>query len=81
MNKARTTTGWKVAEIADIGHKLQQNYKSGEGPSTFAALKEKHAQKKAEAKANEAREKIKEITFREFFEQDYIPWKRDRNHR
>ncbi|TIH11683.1 site-specific integrase [Marinifilum sp. JC120] len=76
-----SSEGWKVAEIADIRHKLQQNYKSGEGPTTFAALKEQHAQKKAEAKANEAKEQIKEITFREFFEQYYTPWKRDRKKR
>ncbi|WP_319761094.1 tyrosine-type recombinase/integrase [Maridesulfovibrio sp.] len=76
-----SSEGWKVAEIADLRHKLQQNYKSGEDPNTFVALKEHHARKKAEAAANEAKEQIKEITFQEFFEEYYIPWKRDRKKR
>lgn len=76
-----SSEGWKVSEIVTLRHTLQQNYKKGSGPTTFAELKEQHAKKKAEAQANETKEQIKEINFRNFFELYYIPWKRDRKKR
>lgn len=76
-----SSEGWKISEIVNIRHKLQQNYKSGEKPSTFTELKDEHVRNKAEAQSQKEQEQIKEITFQEFFDQFYIPWKRDRKKR
>ncbi|WP_031485819.1 tyrosine-type recombinase/integrase [Maridesulfovibrio frigidus] len=76
-----SSEGWKVSELVSIRHTLQQNYKKGSGPTTFTGLKAEHERKQAESKLHEEQEQVKEITFREFFEQFYIPWKRDRKKR
>ena len=76
-----SSEGWKITEITHIRHTLQQNYKSGSGPITFADLKKEHFKKQQEALRREEQEQIKGITFQEFFEKYYIPWKRDRKKR
>lgn len=76
-----SSEGWTATDISGIRHRLQQNYKSGAGPTSFTDLKNEHERKLMEAQKKEEEEQIKEISFQEFFEQYYIPWKRDRKKR
>lgn len=76
-----SSEGWTAAEIIRMRNQLQQNYKQGETPTTFKELMEQREEKRRAAKAVEEEEVLRAITFRQFFEEHFIPWKRDRKKR
>lgn len=52
-----SSEGWKISEIVNIRHKLQQNYKSGVKPSNFTELKDEHLRKKLKRKPKKNKNK------------------------
>ncbi|MEZ6855018.1 tyrosine-type recombinase/integrase [Halodesulfovibrio aestuarii] len=73
--------GWVAADLITMRNQLQQNYKQGETPTTFKGLMEQREKKRRAAKAAEEEETLRAMTFRQFFEEHFIPWKRDRKKR
>ena len=72
--------GWTVARAADALAELKRSARTGEGEKTLAEKREKAEaarqaeldRQKAEQEAAEA-EKVRNITFKEFFENQYLP--------
>ena len=73
--------GWVAADLILMRNQLQQNYRQGEIPTTFKELMERRDRKRKAAKAAEEEEILRAMTFRQFFEEYFIPWKRDRKKR
>lgn len=76
-----SSEGWQTDTIIDARHTLQKNYKRGLTPSTFAELREEQEKQRRAREAADAAENVQAMTFREFFERYYVPWKRDRRKR
>lgn len=73
--------GWVAADLILMRNQLQQNYKQGDTPTTFKELMQHRDEKRKAVKLAEQEEELRAITFRQFFEEHFIPWKRDRKKR
>lgn len=73
--------GWNASDIILMRNQLQKNYKQGDTPTTFSELTALRRKEKEQAAATEKEDAIRSMTFRQFFEEHFIPWKRDRKKR
>lgn len=61
--------GWTLQKANEILCELKQNHRTGQGPQTLAEKRELLQKKAEEENAKKQKEAIKEITFKEVFEQ------------
>lgn len=65
--------GWNVAKASAAIGNLQQNYRQGVLPTTFAEAREHEAERRQLEEDARVREEATRFTFREFFEEHYVP--------
>ncbi|HKI80516.1 MAG TPA: hypothetical protein VKA04_02630 [Pseudodesulfovibrio sp.] len=65
--------GVKLSEAYDLHCQLLQNRKKGQGPRTIAEMRAEGDEERAEREAEKRRQARLDISFKEYFEQYYLP--------
>ena len=65
--------GWTAAKAYDRLKELKENVKAGEGPQTLAEKREIAKKRKEEEQAEKERQEKEAVTFKDFFNDTYLP--------
>ncbi|WP_457570846.1 tyrosine-type recombinase/integrase [Desulfovulcanus sp.] len=65
--------GWTLEKVNELVGKFKRNARQGNGPTSLAEMREIEEERKKEDEARQRLEKVKKLTFEEFFKDTYLP--------